>query len=153
MPNFTLHPPFIISARLAPGIQIQTDEGIATLSLLGTGISPDGSTVLGQRQTATLVLDFPDGTSYEDDRMQSGCGGFNGVVTVFETFFGFLMAAVESYEFEQRHPGSEGENTGLFPRHIVEWASANKYSLESAHCDIQDPATGDANETLIEVAA
>lgn len=153
MTMLTLHPPFVITPRLAVGLQF---DGGACLSLMSTAIAKEGETALGRRHVATMVLDLPDGTEYVDDRMQSGCGGFGGVVAVFETFLSFLLAAVESYEFEQRYPGREGENTELFPRHIVEWASENKDDIEGYQMGMYvDPDSGSdmPNEALIEVAA
>lgn len=132
-----LYPPFFIGARLSPALKV----GDATLSLVGAHPSCD-------RIAAEFVLDFPDGTSYEDDRMLSGLAGFpGGRVEAFESFLDFLEAAVESYGFEQRNHGRTGENTHLFPRHIVEWAADQPY-LEDARCGLLDE-NGDPRFELI----
>lgn len=128
----TLYPPFFISARLAPALRV----GDATLSLLDVKLNQRGGCDV-PRALATFALDFPDGTSFEDANLRSGCGGFQSIVEIFETFLSFLEAAVESYNFEQRNPGETGENTRLFPRRIVKWA-ANQPYLKDARCDLCD---------------
>lgn len=140
-----LHEPFIITGRLHPGLKI----GSAFLSLLDTEFKAEGETCLGRRQSATMVLDFTDGAeSYEDSTLQSGCGGFQGVVAIFETYLSFLLAAVEGYEYEQRSPGRKSDNSDLFPTPIVQWAVDNKSEIEYLHCELQDE-NGDAREELV----
>lgn len=133
------HPPFIITSRLCPGLRL----GDATLSLTGTDQSSE------DRDRASFVLDFADGTTYAEDYLRGGAGGFQGPVGMFESFLSFLLAAVESLEFEQRHPGMTGQNTDMFPRHVVEWALDNKSDIESAWCDLCDDEVL-PNEALIE---
>lgn len=123
-----MHPPFIITARLVPGLNI----GDTFLNLLGVMNTDEG------RQVANLVLDFPDGSTYEDSTLQSGCGGFKGCVELFETYLSFLLACVEGYEYEQHNPGYRSDNSDLFPPHIREWAVDNKLEIENIHCDLQD---------------
>ena len=148
MAQYRLHAPFVITPRLAVGLRI----GGAWLSLMSTAVMKEGATPLGPRQCASMVLDLPDGTEYADDTLQSGCGGFGGVVTIFETYLSFLLAAVESYEFEQRNPGRKGESTELFPAHVLEWAAENKNDIEACRLDlIADLAIGEVDETLVEV--
>lgn len=132
-----LHPPFIITARLLPGLRL----GDAWLGL--TGIEPSDE----NRDCATFALDFADGSTYTDSSMRSGCGGFKGPVSAFNTFLSFLLAAVESLEYEQR-TGRAGDNADLFPRHVVEWALDNKSDIESAQMDICGEE-GSPNEYLI----
>jgi hypothetical protein len=127
--------PFFIGSALVPAIKI----GDATLSLLETRT--------GHRDTAVFELQTPTFT-YVDDRVQSGFQGFVSTVEVFETFLGFLDAAVESFEYEQ-HTGCEGENATLFPPHVLEWAVANKSDLQTAVSEITDDS-GEANHNLIE---
>lgn len=135
----TLHPPFIITARLLPGLRLAD----AVLSYEGSaGITAD------HRDIASMVLDIPGQDEYIDDRMKSGCGGFRHTVDVFESFLSFLLAAVESFEYGER-TGTDGENTDLFPRRIVEWASENKNEIESVLCDLHDEE-GATNRSLIE---
>ena len=133
-----LYPPFIITSRLCPGLRL----GNATLSLTGVDQSSEN------RDVATFVIDTPDGGNFEDS-VRSGVGGFKGSVEAFESFLSFLLAAAESLEYEQRNPGMTGENTDMFPRHVVEWAADNKSEIISVWCDLCDDE-GHANEALIE---
>jgi hypothetical protein len=138
-----MYPPFFISGRLAPALKV----GDATLSLLGTKRSkPEtGFERWTPRSRATFALDFPDGTSFKDDSMQSGMGGFHSTVEIFETYLSFLEAAAESYKYH----GMEGENSNLFPRHIVEWAADQPY-LEDARCDLCDEDGNARTELIVE---
>ena len=120
-----LSDPFIISARLLPALKV----GDGTLSLASASWNDERRLEFG------FYLDTPD-FEYFDDNLQSGCGGCE-MVEAFENFLGFLEAAVESYCYEQRHLGAKGENTGLFPLHVVEWAAAQTF-LEEARCSICD---------------
>ncbi len=128
--------PFIISARLAPALKI----GDATLSLIGTDARPSsepGAMILGARIGATLVLDFPDGTEFECDDLESGCGGFGSVVDIFETFLSFLSAAAEARNFKAR-TGITSDNDAMFPERIMQWAADNADDIGAAQCDLQD---------------
>jgi hypothetical protein len=127
----TLHPPFIITARLLPGLRI----GDAFLNL-------DGCVRDGERMAAKMILDLPDGTEYVDQSMRSGHGGFESVVAIFETYISFLEAAVESYEAK----GLEGENSRLFPEHVVQWAAGA--DIGSARSDLTDE-DGNVRDALI----
>lgn len=140
-----LHLPFIITPRLCAGLQI----GDGWLSLMSTYQGPREN-ALGARTIATLILDLPGGIEYICDDLSSGCGGFGGYVSIFESFFAFLEAAVGSYEFEQR-TGRKGENTDLFPPHVVEWACDNKSDIEGFRCGMYVEEGNDyVNEALIE---
>lgn len=119
-----LHDPFFIGPRLLPTLKV----GEGTLSLASASWNNERRLQFG------FYLDTPD-FEYFDDRMQSGCGGC-GTVEAFEHFLGFLEAAVESYQYEQR-TGRPGENTDLFPKHVVEWAAGQNY-LEEARSSICD---------------
>lgn len=138
-----MYPPFFISARLAPAIKV----GDATLSLIDTKRSkPEtGFEMWTPRSRATFALDFPDGTSFEDDSMQSGMGGFHSTVEIFETYLSFLDAAAESYKYD----GMEGENSKLFPKHIVEWA-AEQGDLECLRCDLRDASGAVRTELIVD---
>ena len=136
-----LHEPFIIGPNLRPALKV----GNGILSLASAAWSDEGSSILGKRMEFGFYLDTPD-FEYFDDRMQSGCGGY-GLVEAFEDFLGFLEAAVESYRYEQRYPGAKGENTDLFPPHVVEWA-ATQTCLEETRNSICDE-DGDVLHHLI----
>ena len=127
-----LHEPFIIGARLLPALQI----GDATLSLASASWAEHRDGDSGRRVAFGFYLDTPE-FEYFDDNMHSGCRG-PMLVSAFENFLGFLEAAIESYDFEIRRPGCKGENTDLFPRHVVEWAYDNRYAVEEARLVICD---------------
>ena len=140
-----LHAPFVITPRLCAGLQI----GDGWLSLMSAYQGPVES-CLGARTTATLIIDLPGGIEYICDDLYSGCGGFGGYVSIFESFLSFLEAAVESYEFEQR-TGRKGENTDLFPPHVVEWACDNKSDIGVSRSEMYVEGGSDyVNEALIE---
>lgn len=120
-----LHVPFFIGPRLLPALKV----GDGTLSLASASWNDERRLEFG------FYLDTPD-FEYFDDNMKSGCGGCS-MVEAFDGFLAFLEAAVESYNYEQRHAGAKGENTDLFPSYVVEWAAAQTY-LEEARCSICD---------------
>ena len=132
-----LRPPFIITSTLNPGLKI----GDSTLHLTDVQVAEEG------RDRATFLLVTPE-FEYEDDQLRSGVGGFLGTVGIFESFLGFMQAAVESADYEER-TGRIGENTDLFPRHIVEWAMDHRYEIEDVMADITNE-DGEPNESLIE---
>lgn len=133
-----LKSPFIITSTLSPGLKI----GDSVLHLL------DASEVTeDNRDRAKFLLVTPD-FEYEDNELKSGVMGFWGTVGIFESFLGFIQAAIESAEYEMR-TGLQGENTDLFPKHVVEWALEHKDAIEMAICDITDE-DGAPNESLIE---
>ena len=120
-----LHDPFFIGSRLLPALKV----GDGTLSLASASWNDERRLEFG------FYLDTPD-FEYFDDNMKSGCGGCS-MVEAFDGFLAFLEAAVESYNYEQRHAGYKGENTDLFPSYVVEWAAAQTF-LEEARCSICD---------------
>ena len=120
-----LHDPFIITPRLLPGLKV----GISYISL-------EKLEKRGPRALAHMRIDGE--INYLDASLQSGAGGFESIPEVFETFLGFLEAAIESYKFEERHPGLEGENSDLFPRAVVEWAVSHRSEIESLRTEICD---------------
>lgn len=132
-----LKPPFSITSTLSPGLKI----GDSTLHLLDSWVTAD------DRDRVKFLLAAP-GFKYVDDQLRSGVGGFRGTVEIFESFLSFLIAAVESAEYEMR-TGLQGENTDLFPKHVVEWALEHKDAIEMAICEITDE-DGYPNESLIE---
>lgn len=132
-----LKPPFIITSTLSPGVNI----GDSTLHLTDVQPAEQG------RDQATFLLVTPE-FEYGDDQLKSGVMGFWGVVGIFESFLRFMQAAIESADYEER-TGRIGDNTGLFPRHIVEWALDHRYEIEDTVADITDEY-GEPNESLIE---
>ncbi len=132
-----LKPPFIITSTLSPGINI----GDSTLHLTDVQLAEQG------RDQATFLLVTPE-FEYVDDQLRSGVGGFQSTVGIFESFLGFVQAACEAAEYEER-TGYQSENSGLFPRHVVEWALLNKCELDYTHMEITDE-DGYPDESLIE---
>ena len=132
-----LKPPFIITSTLSPGVKI----GDSTLHLTAVQPAEQG------RDQATFLLVTPE-FEYGDDQLKSGVMGFWGVVGIFESFLSFMQAAIESAEYEER-TGYPSENSGLFPRHVVEWALLNKCELDYTHMEITDE-DGAPNDSLIE---
>ena len=132
-----LHSPFIIGSALSPALKI----GDSTLHLTDVQLAEQG------RDQATFLLVTPE-FEYVDDQLRSGVGGFQSTVGIFESFLGFMQAACESAEYEMR-TGLQGENTDLFPKHVVEWALEHKDAIDMAICEITDE-DGYPNESLIE---
>lgn len=149
-----LHPPFMISSRLAPALRIgdywdgeKVVPGTAWLSMVKTEPGDE------RRTRYTFVIDgitsrVKGRTSmYQDRSTQSGNGG-RTLVEAFDNFLGFLLAAVESREYRER-TGRQGENEDLFPKWVVEWAADNKSALEYLQCELQDE-DGRPRQELIE---
>ena len=136
-----LHEPFFINSQLLPSIKV----GDGTLSLASVDWSPEDGYLKTKRMSFGFSLSTPEFV-YFDDQLNSGLGGC-GMVEAFETFLSFLEAAVESYQHETR-TGREGENTDLFPLHVVEWAAAQTY-LEGARSNLVDE-DGNVLEHLVE---
>ena len=132
-----LRNPFIIGSTLSPALKI----GDSTLHLTDVQVAEEG------RDRATFLLVTSE-FEYQDDQLRSGVGGFRGTVCIFESFLGFMQAAIESADYEER-TGLIGENTDLFPRHVVEWAMDHRYEIEDVMADITDE-DGEPNESLIE---
>lgn len=133
-----LKPPFIIGSTLSPALKI----GDSTLHLLSAS-----EVTVDNRNRAKFLLVTPE-FEYEDNGLRSGVGGFQSTVSIFESFLGFMQAAIEAAEYEMR-TGRESDNSGLFPKHVVEWALEHKDAIEMAICEITDE-DGYPNESLIE---
>lgn len=132
-----LKPPFIIGSALSPALNI----GDSTLHLT------DVQAAEGGRDRATFLLVAPE-FEYEDDQLRSGTDGFISTVAAFDAFLSFLEAAAEAAEYEER-TGYHSENSGLFPRHVVEWALLNKDEMGLVHSEICNE-DGSTNDSLIE---
>lgn len=134
-----LHPPFFISARLAPAIRI----GNATLSLVGT--APGTGEHQGRLQ-AHFVLDTLE-FEYEEKKLYSGVGGVRSTVELFETFLGFMEACADG--MGHRHGEEKGENADLFPLHVAEWCADYSDVISMARLDITVEG-GESRYDLIE---
>lgn len=119
----TLNPPFKISSRLLPALEV----GGATIQLEICGGTHDGST------RYRWTIDLPDGSEHSGTDLKSGCGG-GDLQSGFESLLNFLGAAAESW----RYRGTEGENSDLFPQPVVEWAAQNSDELSMLACEIEE---------------
>lgn len=131
-----LHAPFLISARLAPALKLGEH---AWLSLVGV---KDGDVydLGGYRDRVTFALDTPD-FDYETDDLMSGVGGFRSPVEAFDAFLSFLGAAAEAR--------NGGDNSTLFPAHVMVWATEHADDIDIARSAITDEQ-GAPLEGLIE---
>lgn len=106
-----LHDPFIITARLLPGLRI------------GDGyLSADGQ---------VFILDTP-GFEYEILGFRPGLGD-RDMQSWFSSILIFMGAAAESRQYRERTGGEidEDSNEGLFPPHVVDWIVDNLSDIES----------------------
>ena len=110
----TLHPPFIISARLLPALKIGESY-----------LSWDGD---------DFFIDAPD-FQYVIDDFRPGAGA--DTQECFHAILDFLAAAVESRQYRER-TGRTGENEDLFPAHIVDWAVDHSSEIECLTCDLEE---------------
>lgn len=101
-----LHEPFEISSRLLPSVKL----GGATIQLEYAGT--------GERQRYKFTIDLPDGSEHTGDDLYSGCQG-GDLQEGFESLLSFLSACGDSW----RHCGRHGENSGMFPQAVAEWAA------------------------------
>lgn len=120
----TLPHPLIITARRLPGVVItDTFDEFCTLSI---EFSPEPPSDPG-RVRYRVYLDTPE-FEYEDDSLQSWCGGGtlrDGV----ESYLSFLSAAAEAMSYP------DSDNRDLFPKHIMQWAADHESDIESAQCE------------------
>ena len=126
----TLHPPFIITARLMPGLHI----GNAFVSGQLTGkFSGDG------RAEYLFFVDFPAGQTFEVTDLRSGVGG-GSLQKGFVTLLCLLSAAGDSW----RHRGlnwdsvDEDDMASKFPRPLVTWAYTNSDELTMLKLELEE---------------
>ena len=114
-----IHPPFIITARLLPGLHI----GNSFISIETGQRNHEGRTCF------VVYIDAP-GMEYRDDTLKSG--RFGGThLEAMRDFIAFLSACAEASE--------DGDNYDLFPPHVREWARHNITDIEVAGCDLETP--------------
>lgn len=109
----TLHPPFAISARLLPALQI----GKAWLSWEGPLF------FLDTPEFEYVIDDFRPGPGYSTQQC-------------FEDILCFMAAAAESRAYRMR-TGEEGENENLFPTYVVDWIMSEISEIECLQCDLE----------------
>lgn len=120
-----LHPPFIITSRLMPGLRV----GDATISLDCGPRNGDGRTIY------RAFIDTP-AFEYEVIGLKSGCQG-GTVQEGFASLLPFLGAAAEAYRYEMA-TGRKSENLDLFPPEVTEWAYQNSSEIEMACLEIEE---------------
>lgn len=126
--SMRLHPPFIITSRLLPGVQISD----------GT-ISIEYSDRPGKqgRDRYKYYIDAP-GIEYENDDLQSGGGG-GSLQRGMGDLLTFLGAAAESYSYRMRSKRDEpGESEDLFPPEVVKWAATNDDEISMIGMEIEE---------------
>lgn len=121
-----LNPPFAISSRLAPAVQIGQNGYLSF-------------------DNGRFVIDLPDGSEYVIDDFHPGAG--SDLQDQFGTILSFLSACAESraYAFRRCGDAMQGENSDLFPAHVGEWAEEMSNELDMLRFDIEE-----SDETLIE---
>lgn len=120
-----LHPPFQISSRLLPSLQI----GNGTVSLKYERDNREG------RMVFRWFIDIPEGEFSEAD-LKSGVGGAS-LQDMFGSLLSFLGAAAEAYDYTMR-TGRESENEDLFPKPVMEWAYQNSDEITMILDDIEE---------------
>lgn len=130
-----LHPPFIITSYLKPGIQVEN----LTITLVDI---KRGFAIAGIHDRAKFILDFDDGRRFRDESMGLSLNGDNSLVSIFASFLGFLASCGEA------GPGSDLFT--LFCPPIAEWASENYEAIWQAKFAMHLDDCEQLNHHLIE---
>lgn len=93
---------------------------------------PDGE----RRTTYRWEIHTADGDAAGAD-LRTGVDLDRGANAMLATLLSFLGAAAESYDYGMR-TGEQGENSDLFPPHIVEWAYLNSDELATVQYAIEE---------------
>jgi hypothetical protein len=130
-----LHSPFSISSRLLPCLEI----GNASIQLeYSTRPGRDG------RLRYRWTIDLPDGTTFSDDDLQTGCQG-GTLQDGFCSLLSFLSASAESRNYRERVTRKTeidiDGNEGLFPPAVVDFACANSDEIGMFACEIEEIET------------
>lgn len=121
-----LNPPFIITARLLPGLKV--GDGFISLEY-------DGES--GGRQRYRYHIDIPAG-QFSDNELKSGVGG-GDLQSGFESLLCFLTAAVESYRYRKLEwTDNPDDNMHLFPKEVVEWAYQHDMEIQMLALEIEE---------------
>lgn len=123
-----LNSPFLISARLAPALKIAD----AYLSF----------------ENGQFVFDFADGsehvvTDFNFPQMRvRGTTDERFLQDGFSAIMSFLGACAESRSYAERRgkDASEGENSGLFPESVGQWAQLHSDEIAMLDCEITEGA-------------
>lgn len=118
-----LKPPFKISSRLLPSLQI----GGAWISI-----------ELITRTQARYYIDLRDGTEVSEDTLR--CEAGITLQSAFEGILSFLCAFAESVDYTTR-TGRESENGTIFPAALAAWATQNSDEISMTQETISEPGT------------
>ena len=119
----TLHPPFIITSRLMPGVKIEN----ATISIEFGNLTRDG------RIRYHYFIDIEGQPEHEASDLKSGVGG-GSLQGGMESLLVFLAVAAESYHYD----GMDGENSDLFPEYVNQWADQNSDEISLIACELRE---------------
>jgi len=121
----TLKSPFIITARLLPGLKI----GQSFVSIEFSKRPGDGG-----RARYNWFIDGPDRFEAQGDDLQSGCQG-GSLQGGMESLLSFMDAAASAYRHSMS--GRESDNADLFPADVMEWCYQNEMEIQMARCDLE----------------
>ena len=125
-----LHPPFKISSRLLPAVDI---DGCCIQLHYARQPGREG------RTRYAWTIDLPNGGEFAGDDLQSGVGR-HGLQEGFASLLTFLGAAGDSVNYEQR-TGCEAEDSSLFPRPVCEWAADYTDEISMLQLEIGESET------------
>ena len=124
-----LHPPFQISSRLLPALKV----GEAWIQL---EYSKARDLASGGRTQYRWTIDLPDGSEHTGHDLASGVGG-GSLQQGFASLLSFLGACAESMAYKRR-TGRGGENCGLFPPAVAEWADMNSDEIAMMAIEVEE---------------
>jgi hypothetical protein len=130
--GLALSAPFIITARLMPGLAI----GGAIVSIDDNGRNRDGRTCY------QIWIDLPDGGEHEITDLCSGCQG-GDLQEGMGSLLAFLGAAIESRRYRERqgkpYDANDGDSSeSLFPPAVVDWASENADEISALQYELEE---------------
>lgn len=126
-----LHPPFVITSRLLPGLHIRDNGQLSEIS-----IEPVGETSSGIMRFR-YYIDTPE-FNHEDSDLKSGWARCP-IQEAMQSLLGFLTASVESYRYNHcEYSDDPDSNCSLFPQNVVEWAYQNDMALRSLELELSE---------------
>ncbi len=122
-----LHPPFIITARLMAGLEVN-DSWLS--------IEYDKQTDEGRMQYK-YCIDTPK-FEHEGNDLRSGVGS-GGIQEGMNDLLCFLLSDAEHYEYLQRMPEYDtDEDDYRFPANVAQWAFENQDELSMLQSEIEE---------------
>lgn len=119
--------PIIITSRLLPGLSFGSGDTFCELS-----VEPIDATDFRGKPRWRMFIDAP-GIEYQDD----GLAGWGDASAMIATACSFLTACAESRRYS-RLTGRDGENHGIFPDDVGEWAEQWSDELSMASIEIEE---------------